>query len=242
VSGRPAAWVPARHQATLEEAGYRVWDAAGYVILRLTAALQENAAEFVKMQEVQQALDQLEGPFPALVQEVVPNLISLPDLTEVLRRLAEEGISVRNMPRILETLADRAEVIEDPLVLTEEVRVGLSRYITHKYAGQDGSLVVYVLGREIEDTIAGSVRRTDTGHYLALPPDMSQDILDAAQGVLAGDVERGNIPIVLTKQDIRRYVSKLIQMEVPSAVVLSYEELDPALNIQPIGKIQIGRR
>jgi type III secretion protein V len=242
VSGRPASWVPARHHAMLEEAGYRVWDAAGYTILRLTAALQNNAAEFVKMQEIQQTLDQLEGPYPALVQEVVPNLISLPDLTEVLRRLAEEGISVRNMPRILETLADRAEVIDDPLVLAEEVRTGLSRYITHKYAGADGSLVVYVLGREIEDTVGGSVRRTETGHYLALPPDMSQDILDATRRALDGDLDRGNIPIVLTKQEIRRYVSKLITMEVPTAVVLSYEELDPALNIQPIGKIQIGRR
>src|SRR5690554_4797273 len=109
------------------------------MLLRLTAALKDNASDFVGLQQVQQMLDQLEGPYPASIQEVIPKLIALPELTNILRRLAEEGISLRNLPRILEVLAERAQNIKDPVDLTEEVRAGLSRYITHKYAGNDRS-------------------------------------------------------------------------------------------------------
>lgn len=240
VSGVPASWVGQEHGAMLREAGFSVADAADYVMLRLTESLKTYAKEFVSIQQVRQSLDQLEELYPALVEEVVPSLVSLTDLAEVLRRLVAEEISVRNMPRILETLADRAEGVDGPLLLAEEARAGLSRYITHKYTGGDGTLVVYVVDREIEETIEGAVRRTDGGHYLALPPDTSREILDAVHRSVGGDVERGNQPIILTRQSIRSYASRLFRLEVPAAVVLSYQELDPALHLQPIDTIRVG--
>ncbi len=240
VTGQPAAWIAAEDAETVESAGYTTWDAAGYMLLRLTAALEENASDFVGLQQVQQMIDQLEGPYPATVQEVVPKLIALPDLTDILRRLAEEHISLRNLPRILEVLADRAQGIKDPVALTEEVRAGLSRYITHKYAGSDGSVVVYVVDREVEETVGNAIRQTEQGNFLALPPEVTQKIMRAVRTQVESDVKAGRDPIILTDQRVRRYVRKLVSLEVPAAVVLSYQELDPALRIQPIGRIELG--
>ena len=233
------AQVPAE---SLEQAGYTTWDEAGYIILELTAALREHAPDFVGMQEVQLMLDQLEGPYPAIVQEVVPALLGLQDLTDILRRLSEEGISLRQLPKILQILAERARTVKDPLALTEEVRAGLSRYITHKYAGREGNLVVYLVDREIEEMVASSVRVTDGGSYLALPPDVTREILDAISAEIGPDVEAGRAPILLTDQRARRYIKKLASLEVPDVVVLAYQEVDPALKVQPLGRIAVGVR
>lgn len=237
VSNEEAAWIPVDQQDMIEEAGYSTWDGAGYILLRMTAVLKKQAHDFVTIQQVQGMLDQLEGPYPALVQEVVPKLIGRQELTEILGRLAEEDISLRNLPKILQILAERAKNIKDPLMLTEEVRAGLSRYITNKYAGPDGSVVVYVIDREIEETVEGAIRQGDSGTFLALPPDVSREILDAAKQEMQRDVEAGRTPILLTNQDVRRYIKKLVSLEVDDVVVLAYGELEPSLQIQPIGKI-----
>lgn len=235
-----AAWVPAERAAELEQAGYTTWDAAGYMILELTASLREHAADFVGIQAVQLMLNQLEIPYPALVQEVTPGLLGLQDLTDILRRLAEESISLRQLPKILQILAERAKNIKDPLTLTEEVRAGLSRYITHKYAGREGNLVVYLVDREIEEMVASSVRVSEAGSYLALPPDVTREILDAIAREVGPDVEAGRAPILLTDQRARRYIMKLASLEVPDVVVLAYQEVDPALKVQPLGRIAVG--
>jgi type III secretion protein V len=237
-----AAWVDATQSEALEQAGYTTWDEAGYIILEMTAALREHAPDFVGMQEVQLMLDQLEGPYPAIVQEVVPALLGLQDLTDILRRLAEEGISLRQLPKILQILAERARSVKDPLTLTEEVRAGLSRYITHKYAGREGNLVVYLVDREIEEMVASSVRVSDGGSCLALPPDVTREILDAISSEIGPDVEAGRAPILLTDQRARRYIKKLASLEVPDVVVLAYQEVDPALKVQPLGRIAVGVR
>ena len=234
------AWVDQAHQDTLQEAGYTTWDAAAYVMLECIATLKAHASDFVGMQQAQQMLDQLEGPYPALVREVVPKLLSLQEFTDVARRLAEEGISLRLMPKILQVLADRAKIIKDPITLTEEVRAGLSRYITHKYAGRSGELVVYLVDRDIEDMVAGAIKVSDGVTYLGLPPDVTREILDAISKEVTSP--QGTPPILLTDQRVRRYIKKLASMEVPEAIVLSYQEIDPALRVQPLGRIGVRQR
>jgi type III secretion protein V len=234
-----AAWVAAEEAEMLEEAGYSTWDGAGYLVLRMTAALKENAAEFVTIQNVQGMLDQLEGPYPALVEEVVPKLVGRPTLAKVLRRLADEGISLRNLPRILEVLSDRAKEVKDPIELTEEVRAGLSRHITDTYAGPDGSVVVYVVGREVEDTLEGAVRSGEDGEYLALSPEVSREILEAVDNEISRDLESGRRPVLLTNQTVRRHLRKLVSLEVDRCAVLAYQELEPAAQVQPLGKIVV---
>jgi type III secretion protein V len=238
---RPASWVDAEHGAVLEEGGVQTWDAAGYVLLRLTAMLREHADDFVDIQSTQGMLDQLEGPYPAVVHEVVPRVVDVQKLAEILRRLVAEGISIRNLRQILEVLAERGRGDRDPVELTEVVREGLSRFITDKYSGGDGSMSVYLVDRAIEDMVAGAVRVSEEGTYLALPPDVTREILEAVAEEVKGDVARGRTPVLLTDQRARRYLRRLVSIEVPDVVVLAFQELDPALQVQPVGRIAVGR-
>jgi type III secretion protein V len=239
VTGADAAWISADDRAVVEEAGYATWDAAEVIVLEMTAALQAQAHQFVNLQAVRGMLDQLEGPYPAAVQEVVPKLLGLQEVTEVLRRLAEEKISLRNLPAILEILADRARIEKNPVKLTEEVRTGLRAYITNKYSSSDGSVLVYLMEREIEETIQSAVKITETGSFLTLSPDVTREILTAVRKQISGDLDKGRIPILLTDQKVRRYLKRLVAIEFPDVIVLAYQELDPALTIQPLGRITV---
>jgi type III secretory pathway component EscV len=240
VSRRPAAWIDAAAAEMTEQAGYATWDVAGIVLLQLTASLQNHAHQFVTIQSVRGMLDQLEGPYPALVAETVPKLIDLQTLTEVCRRLAEESISLRQMPGILDVVADRAQFITDPVELTEEVRAGLSRYITDAHAGDDGEVIVYVIDPEIERIVEGAIRRTETGSFLSLPPDVSRQILRSVRQEISPDLRAGRQPILLTSAEVRRYIHTLVALETDRCVVLSYRELDPSLRVQPLGRIAVG--
>ena len=241
VSGASMAWIRKEDAETVEEAGFATWDEAEYIILALTGAIKGQAHEFVGLQSVKQMLDQLEGPYPAAVQEVVPKLLGLQELTEILRRLAEEGLSLRYLPTVLDILADRARLEKNPVVLTEEVRKGLSKYITHRYAGNDGSVLVYLVDGEIEATIKDAVQLTETGSYLALAPDETRAILGAVRQAIGADIKSGKAPILLTEQKVRRYLQKLVSMEFREATVLGYQELDPALQIHPLGRVVLQR-
>ena len=239
VTGEKACWVEKEHRGLLEDAGYTSWDEAAVMMLECVASLKKHASDFVGMQQVQLMLNQLEGPYPAMVREVVPKLLSLQEFTDVVYRLSQEGISLRLMPKILEILAERAKSTKDPLYLVEDVRAGLSRYITHKYAGPQGDLVVYLLDREIEEMVSSSVKVSDGVTYLAMPPEITREILDAIGKEVAPDTRAGKTPILLTDQKVRRYIKKLASLEVPEVVVLSYQEIDPALKVQPLGRITV---
>ncbi len=241
VSGRPCAWISVSDEQVMNDAGIKVWPASEVVLMHLSAAVLKNSSEFLTLQSVQDMLNQLEGPYPTTVQEVVPRLLTVQALTDILRRLAEEGISIRNLSRILQVLADRAQNEKDPLVLAESVREGLSRYITHRWATSPGELVAYVVDRAIEDQVAGAVRFTDTGAYLALPPEVTRQILDAIEREVRRDVDAGRTPVLLTDQRARRYLKKLAEIQVPEVVVLAYQELEPSVRIEPVARISVTR-
>jgi len=236
---RPASWILEEDAAKVEEGGFKTWDAVGYALIRLTAAAKENVSRFVGVQETQSLIEQLEGPFPATVQEVVPRQVSLQQLSEILRRLAEEGISIRNLRGILEILADRARGETDPIVLTERVREGLSRFITHQVARPDGSIVAYLVDRDLEDIVSGAIRHAPDGSYLALPPDITREILAAVRRNVQADLEQGKTPVLLADQSVRRYIKRLVSLEFPECMVLGFQELDPAHKIQPLGRIAL---
>ena len=239
VTGGESAWIEESEADLVEEAGYTTWDEAGYLLLRMTASLQEYAEDFVTIPQVQEMLDQLEGPYPGLVEEVVPKRVGRSAMTEILRRLAAEDVSLRNLPKILHILADRAQKTKDPVVLTEDVRAGLSRYLTDKYGGPDGSIAVYVLDQEIEDTVEGAIRAGEEGKYLSLSPDVSRRILESVHQEVASELESGRAPTLLCRSEVRPYVRRLVSLEVDDCAVLAYQELEPAARVQPLGKIAI---
>ena len=240
-NGVACAWIPLEKQEIANQAGLTTWDPASFMILHLSAVLRRNSQEFLGIQEVQNMLDQLEQAFPTLVKEVVPKSVSMFQLTEIARRLVEEEISVRDMRGILQALAEWAPVEHDNVMLTEYVRSSLKRYISHKYAGGNPTLVVYLLDPQIEDTVRSSIQHTSSGSYLALEPEITQEILQAVRSEVGSLPPSAQNPVILTTQEIRRYFRKLCELEFPHLAVLSYQELSPDLNIQPISRIMLSQ-
>lgn len=235
---QPAAWVPEQHKDTLEAAGLTTWDVPGYIILHVASVLRRHAREFVGVQEVQTMLDQLEKAFPAIVKEVVPKVVTVLKLTDILGRLVEEEISVRDLRGILQALAEQGQLEADSVMLTEHVRSALKRYVSHKYARGTNTLVVYLLDPQIEDAIRSSIKRTSAGTHLALEPDIAQEIVQAVKNECGHLPPTAQRPVILTSMDIRRYVRKLLEYEFnPPFSVVSYQELSPELNIQPVARI-----
>jgi type III secretion protein V len=237
--GAPAAWVALADREVCEQAGVVTYDATGAVLLHLAAVLGRYAYEFVGIQETQALLDQFERTHPALVREVTPKLCSPHLVADVLKRLVEEQVSIRDLRTILQALAEWAPVEKDPVVLTEYVRMALKRYLTHKYAKGAPTLLVHLLDAPIEDAVRGAVQRTSSGSYLALEPDVSREILDAVRREVGTAPPGAPAPVILTQMEIRRYVRRLLEVEHPGITVLSYQELAPELNIQPVGRISL---
>jgi len=211
--------------------------AAGRLQDEVAAVIRRYGHELFGLEETQGLLDALERSHPALVREVVPKLISPVLLTDVLRRLVEEGISLRNLRDILGALAEWAPQDRDPVALTEHVRVALRRAITYKHAGDAGVLAAYLLDPMIEDAIRESIQKTATGSYLALEPQISRDIVAAVGRAIGPGGAAG--AVLLTGVEIRRYVRRLIEGEHPGLAVLSFQELAPEAQIRPIARISV---
>ncbi len=234
-TGAPAAWVDPSSAEVLEAAGIPALGPAAVIAHHLGAVVRRRAGQLVGLQEAQSMLDQLERAYPALVRHVVPKPVSLSLLTDVLRRLVEEGVSVRPLREILESLATHAPNERDPVALTELVRSALRQQITHHHA-VDGVLPVVLLDPAIEEAVRDAIQRTATGSYLALPPAEARDVLEAFKQECPP--EEGPA-IVLTQADVRRFVRRLVEVELPDVTVLSYQELAPEVTVQPLGRVQI---
>jgi type III secretion protein V len=238
-NGNECAWIDSEYQDVAEQAGLTTWDAAGYIVLHLSSVLRKNGSEFVGIQEVMNMLEQLEQAFPALVKETVPKVVSPFQLTDILRRLIEEEISIRDLRSILQSLAEWGQVEHDTVMLTEYVRAALKRYISHKYTRGQNTLIVYLLDPQIEETVRSSIQHTSSGSYLALEPEITQEILSAVRTEVGSLPPTAQNPVILTTMEIRRYFRKLVELEFPHLAVLSYQELSPDMNIQPIARISL---
>ena len=234
--GAPACWIDASQAGIAEEAGVTVLPAAAFVARALNVSVARRATELLGLQEVQSMLEQLERAYPAVVRNVTPKPVSLPLLTEVLRRLVEERVSIRPLREILEALSVHAPTERDPVQLTELVRASLRRQLTHRHA-PGGTLAVYTVDGMVEDSVRDAIQRTAGGTYLALPPDQARDIIESARRTL-GPLEPTR-QVVLTQRDVRRFLRRLLEVELPDVTVLSYQELAPEVNVQPLGQLGV---
>jgi type III secretion protein V len=201
------------------------------------ALLRRQAHELVGIQEVQQLCDALEKTHPALVREVVPKIVAPQLLTDVLRRLVEEGVSIRDLRAILGAIADWGRAEKDSVLLTEYVRMALRRQISFAQTRGGRSLPVWLVEPMIDDAIRAAITKTQTGSFLSLEPELSRDILASFRRAFEARPQGAPPPVVITTMDVRRYLKKLIEIEHPEAVVLSFQELAPGVNLQPVGRI-----
>ncbi|MDO8494417.1 MAG: type III secretion system export apparatus subunit SctV [Deltaproteobacteria bacterium] len=241
IDGSVVTWIDQKLKDVAVQAGFRMWDIGEYLILHLSHALRKHANEFMGVQEVQTMLSELEKTHPALVKELIPKVITLLQLTEVFQRLVQEDIAIRDLKTVFSTLAQWGDIERDPLMLTEHVRAGLKRYITHKYAGPSNTLAVYLMDPAVEDMIKNAIRHTEKGNYLALDPEVTQEIIEAVGKEIASHPfpPGARPPVILTIAEIRRYFRKVIEAEFPQLSVLSYQELSENLRIQPIARVTL---
>jgi type III secretion protein V len=236
-SGRPAAWISRDQAERAKGMGYQVWDTPEVLLLHMADYLRKNAKEFIGLQEVQRMITALKGPYPTLVEETVPKVVSLQTLTEILRRLVEEGVSIRDLKSILQVLCEWGRLEREVLPLTEHVRAGLKAKICYQISQGRPLLFIYRLDPEFEEMFRNSIRQSASGAYLAMDPAMSRQVLDAARAQI-GDLPPGaQRPVIVTDSEIRRFVKRLLDFGVPDVTVLSYDQLTPQINLQPLGTI-----
>ena len=239
-SGKPAAWLSRDQAEHAKSLGYQVWDTQEILLLHVADYLRKNAKEFIGVQEVQRVITALKGPYPTLVEETVPKVVSLQTLTEILRRLVEEGVSIRDFKTILQVLCEWGRIEREVLPLTEHVRAGLKAKICYQISQGRPLLFIYRLDPQFEEMFRNSIRQSASGAYLAMDPTMSRQVLDAARKEI-GDLPPGaQRPVIVTDGEIRRFVKRLLDFGVPDVTVLSYDQLTPQINLQPLGMISPG--
>lgn len=236
--GMPALWVDEKYQEILQKAGIKFWTGLEVIILHLSKFYRQYASEFIGIQEVRAMLEFVEKSFPDLIKEVT-RLVPLQKLTEILRRLVQEQISIKDIRTVLESLSEWAQTEKDTILLTEYVRSSLKRYISYKYSLGQSVLSVYLLDPEIEDMIRGAIKQTSAGSYLALDPDSVQLILHSLRTTVQPTPPGGQPPVLLTAIDVRRFARKLIEGEFPDIPVVSFQEIVPEIRIQPLGRVQL---
>lgn len=237
--GLPAKWITEQEKENAEMFGYTVVDPPSVVSTHLTEIIRANAHELLGRQETKQLVDHLHETYPILVDELTPTPLSIGEIQKVLERLLRENVSVRNLPIIFETLADYAKLTSDTDVLTEYVRQALARQITTQYVGDQEALKVITVSGVVEKRIADSIQQTEHGNYLAMDPNDSQQILEA----VAAEVERVSFmeqnAIIICSPAIRMYMRQLTERYFPQVPILSYNELDAAVEIQSVGVVNV---
>lgn len=236
--GLPALWVNETEREKAEIYGYTVVDPSSIISTHLTEILKKHVHELLGRDEVKSLIDNLRETSPTVVDELVPNLMSIGDLQKVLCNLLREGISIRNLLTIVEALADHARSVKDVNILTEYARQALSRFITETYMPNKQVRVV-TLHQSLESTLMESIQQTEGGSYMSLPPDMNQRLLNSLAVEIQNLLSLGEQPIVVTAPIVRFYFKRLTEQMIPDLIVLSYNEIEPDVHIQSSGVVNV---
>lgn len=235
--GLPALWIQESQRDKAEMLGYTVVDPPSIIATHLTEVIKKHSYELLGRQEVQTLIDNIKQSNPAIVDELVPKLMSVGEIQKVLANLLKESVSIRDMVTILETLADYAPATHDVDMLTEYARQALGRSISQKFF--IGTSNVITIDPKVEQMIMDSIQKTEFGSYLALDPAVSNTIINNLSKNVQRLVQLGSQPIVLASPIVRLYVKRLTENVIPGLVVLSYNEIDSSMEIQSVGTVSV---
>ncbi len=234
--GLPAIWITEDQREQAQIAGYTVVDCTTVIATHISEVIKQHAQELLGRQEVQNLLDNLAKSYPKLVEELIPNILNLGLIMRVLQNLLREGVSIRDLRTILETLADHVPMTQDPDVLTEYVRHALARSICAAHVQEDGTIPVITLDRKTEEIIQNSIQHREHGSFLALDPQAAQAILDEL-ATLIKNTPGGQQPVLLVTPQIRPHVHRLVERYFPSLAVLSHNEIASNLKIKALATV-----
>ena len=236
--GLPAIWITEDRREQAQIAGYTVVDCTTVMATHISEIIKQHAHELLGRQETQNLIDNLEKTYPKLIEELVPNILNLSNIMRVLQNLLSEGVSIRDLRTILETMADYAPLTQDTEVLTEYVRHALSRSISTAHVQPDGTIQVITMDPTVEEKIQNAIQHREHGSYLALDPGLAQKILDSLSN-LVSTFGGGQQPALLVIPQIRPHVRKLTERYFPSLAVLSHNEIAANMKIKSLGTVTI---
>lgn len=233
----PAIWITESQRERAESFGYTVVDPPSIIATHLTEVIRSHIDELLSRQEVQNLINNIQEANQAVINELVPKLLSVGEIQKVLQNLLREGISIRDLITIFETLADYAPTTRDTDVLTEYVRQSLKRAISNKYFSDQEMTSVVTLDPKIEQEIMASVKQTEQGSYLAIDPDKTQNIMKSVKEEIDKLENLGKNPIIITSPIVRMYFKKLTRDYYKDLIVISYNEIEANVELQSVGMV-----
>ncbi|MCL2498731.1 MAG: flagellar biosynthesis protein FlhA [Defluviitaleaceae bacterium] len=236
--GQPALWISESQRERAEALGYTVVDPPAIIATHLTGVIRNHLHELLSRQDVQKRINHVKESHPILVDELIPKYMSIGEVQKVLSKLVREGVSIRDLVTILETLADHAPITRDPDMLTEYVRANLKRAISRKFFSQ-GANTVITLDPALEQMLTGNIQKTEIGSFVALDQQVSHKIFDSLKREVSKLTSLGVMPIILTSPFVRMYFKQLVDEVAPDLVVLSYGEIDQTAELQSVGMVSV---
>ncbi|CAM4276925.1 flagellar biosynthesis protein FlhA [Paenibacillus endophyticus] len=237
--GLPAIWIDEQMKERAELSGYTVVDPPSVVATHLTEIIKRHAHELIGRQETKQLVENVKESYPALIEELIPAILTVGDVQKVLSKLLREKVSIRDLVTIFEALADHGNYTKDPDILTEYVRQSLSRQITQQFSSGSDTLKVITVGPQLEKKIAESVQQSDQGSYIALDPISTQQIYQKLNEHVNRQIQSGQQPVVLASPTIRMYLRQIVERTMQDVPVLSYSELEPNIEVQSVGVVNL---
>ena len=235
----PALWITESQRERAESLGYTVVDPPSIIATHLTEVVRKHLDELLTRQDVQNLINNIQEANTTLIADLVPKLLGVGEIQKVLQNLLREGISIRDLVTIFETLADNATMTRDTDVLTEYVRQSLKRAISNKYFPSNEVTSVVTLDPRIEQEIMGSVKQTEQGAYINLDPEKTQEILNSVKEEMEKMEDLGKNPIIVTSPIVRMYFKKLTSEQFNDLIVVSYNEIETDVELQSIGMVTV---
>ncbi len=235
----PALWITENQRERAETLGYTVVDPPSIMATHLTEVIRSHIHELLTRQDVQSLVNNVQEANQALVSELVPKLLNIGEIQKVLQNLLREGISIRDLVTIFETLADYATTTHDTDVLTEYVRQSLKRAISKKYFPNGEMTSVVTLDPKVEQEIMGAVKQSEQGAYLALDPGVTREIIESVQTEVQKLEDMGRNPVIITSPIVRMYFKRLTQDYFKDLIVVSYNEIDSNVELQSVGMVTV---
>ncbi len=235
----PALWITEGQRERAESLGYTVVDPPSIIATHLTEVICSHIDELLSRQDVQNLINNIKETQPTLVDDLIPKLLGVGEIQKILQNLLREGISIRDLLTIFETLADHAATTRDTDVLTEYARQSLKRAISSKYFPANEVTSVITLDPKIEQEIMGSVKQTEQGAYLTLDPERTKAIMASLETEVAKLENLGKNAIIITSPIVRMYFKKLTEDYFKDLIVVSYNEVESNIELQSVGMVSL---
>ncbi|MFZ8933217.1 MAG: flagellar biosynthesis protein FlhA [Bacteriovoracaceae bacterium] len=239
VFGLPAVWITDEKRDDAQYTGYTVVDLSTVIATHMTEILKSNLYELFGRQELARILDNFKETYPKIVEDLIPDVLPLGTVLKVLKGLLREGVSIRDLRTILESLGEAGPSVKDPDILTEHARQALYRTITESIRSSEGDIPIFTLDRSIEENIASNLIQTESGQQLSMDPKITQNILASLNEKIEEATNIGEKMVVLASPVIRGHFKRLTDKFIPNLIVVSHNELSPDANIRSLGTVRL---